>query len=70
MNIEPRTPLELLRDQLEECRKQLIFMGSPEGQPSVIQNNIRHKQAQARALEERIRAMSAGHANRNEGKEG
>lgn len=58
--IEQKTELELLREQLEECRKDLYFMGSPEGQPALIAANIRHKQAQARKLAERIREIEGG----------
>lgn len=57
MNIEPKTELERLREQLEGCLNDLVIMGSPEGQPAIIQINIRHKREQVRQLEEQIKAL-------------
>lgn len=57
MTIDPKTELDLLREQAEHCRILLVAMAKNEGQSRVIDANIRHKREQLRDLEERIRAL-------------
>ena len=36
MSVEPKSELELLREQAQACRNLLLAMGSPDGQPGKI----------------------------------
>ena len=62
MNIEPKTELDLLREQAQHCRILLMAMVKNEGQSRVIDANIRHKRDQLQDLEERIRALEEAEA--------
>ena len=59
MSIEPKTELELLREQLAGCLDDLVWMGNPEGQSLLIRMNIEHKRQQAKDLEKRIAELEA-----------
>ena len=62
MTIEPKTELDLLREQAEHCRILLTAMVKNEGQSRVLDANIRHKRDQLQDLEERIRALEEAEA--------
>lgn len=62
MTIEPKTELDLLREQAQHCRILLTAMAKNEGQSRVLDANIRHKREQLRDLEERIRALEEAEA--------
>lgn len=57
MSVEPKSELELLREQAQACRNQLLAMGSPDGQPAIIQANIRHKREQLYQMMARIEEL-------------
>lgn len=62
MTIEPKTELDLLREQAQHCRLLLAAMVKNEGQSRVLDANIRHKRDQLQDLEQRIRALEEAEA--------
>lgn len=62
MTIDPKTELDLLREQAQHCRILLTAMAKNEGQSRVIDANIRHKRDQLRDLEQRIRELEEAEA--------
>ena len=60
VRLEEMTELDLLRDQLEGCRNDLLVMSKYKGESPVLDANIRHKAAQIAALEEKIARIEAG----------
>lgn len=63
MDVQPKSELELLREQAQACRNLLLAMGSPDGQPAIIQANIRHKREQLYQMMARIEELEGEEKN-------
>ena len=57
MQIQPKTPLDLLREQLESCINDLILYSKHEHESLVIDANIQHKREQVAELRRKIEEM-------------
>lgn len=55
--MEAKTELEQLKEMRDGAINDLMFMNHYQGDSPVIDANIRHKKAQIRELEEKIRRM-------------
>ena len=64
INLEAKDDLQLLREQLQGARDDLMFMNKYAGDSVAIDANIRHKREQIRDLEERIRKLEGQDENR------